>query len=98
MPRRFLLAICHEIIYHIDMYKNLRIIFCILAAACAAVTIFIFVYFTLWGFIPLGGACIFALLMVLFKRKQESEELKKNPPPPTGDFITGKVEKDGDEK
>ncbi len=27
------------------MYKNLRIIFCLLAVICAAVTVFIFVYF-----------------------------------------------------
>lgn len=82
------------------MYKNLRILFCILAVACAAVTVFIFVYFTFWGFIPLVGACAFAGLMLLFKRKQESEEEKLNPPPPTGDFITGKVKnkENNDEK
>lgn len=82
------------------MYKNLRIIFCILAVACAAVTIFIFVYFGWWGCAPLGGAVVFAALMYICKRAQESEELKKNPPPPAGDFITGKAEskekKDGE--
>ncbi|MBD5632329.1 MAG: hypothetical protein HDP34_03790 [Clostridia bacterium] len=75
------------------MYKNLRIIFCILAVACTAVTIFIFTYFGWWGFLPLGGALIFAALMVICKRAQEKEELKKNPPPPEGDYITGKVNK-----
>lgn len=77
------------------MYKALRIVFCLLAVACAAVTIFIFVYFNLWGFVPLGGAVVFALLMLYFKRLQEKDELKKNPPPPEGDFITGKVKNDG---
>jgi len=74
------------------MYKNLRILFCILSVACVAVTIFIFVYFLWWGFLPLAGACVFGTLMVICKRAQEREEEKKNPPPPTGDFITGKVE------
>ena len=78
------------------MYKTLRIVFCILAVACAAVTVFIFIYFKLWGLIPLGGACLFAALMVFFKRKQEQLELKQNPPPPEGDFITGKVTKQGE--
>lgn len=73
------------------MYKALRILFCILAVACAAVTVFIFVYFRIWGLVPLGGACAFAALMFFFKRKQEQRELKENPPPPEGDFITGKV-------
>lgn len=76
------------------MYKALRILFCILAVACAAVTVFIFVYFTYWGFVPLGGAFAFAGLMFLFKNKQERQELEDNPPPAEGDFITGKVKKD----
>lgn len=73
------------------MYRNLRILFCLLAVACAAVTIFIFVYFLWWGFVPLGGAVAFGGLMVVCKRAQEREEAKKNPPPREGDFITGKV-------
>lgn len=72
------------------MYKNLRIVFCILAALCAAVTLFVFVFYQWWGFVPLIGACGFAGLMVLFKRKQEDEDAKLNPPA-QGDFITGKV-------
>ena len=80
------------------MYKSLRIACSILAAVCAAVTIFIFVYFDLWGFIPLGGAVLFGVLMIVFKNLQESQELKKNPPPPQGDFITGKVEKSEKDK
>lgn len=78
------------------MYKTLRILFCILACACAAVTIFIFVYFGMWGFVPLGAGVVFAMLMFYCKNVQEREELKKNPPPPEGDFITGKVPKDGE--
>lgn len=76
------------------MYKNLRILFCILAVICAAVTIFIFIYFKWWGAIPLGGAAAFAGLMFICKRKQEREEAKTNPPPAEGDFITGRVKKD----
>ena len=72
------------------MYKNLRILFCILAVICAAVTVFIFAYFGWWGFIPLCGGAIFAALMILCKRAQENEQFKANPPKPEGDFITGK--------
>lgn len=74
------------------MYKTLRILFCVLAVICSAVTVFIFVYFGIWGIAPLCGACIFAVLMIMCKRAQESEDKKNNPPPPAGDFITGKVE------
>ena len=77
------------------MYKVLRIAFCILAVACAAVTILIFVYFGIWGVLPLAGALIFAGLMFICKNAQERQELKKNPPAPeTGDFITGKMPAD----
>lgn len=74
------------------MYKILRVVFCLLACVCAAVTVLIFALFGLYGFIPLGGAVLFAVLMFIFKNAQEREELKANPPPPKGDFITGKVE------
>ena len=76
------------------MYKILRVVFCLLAVACAAVTIFIFIYFGMWGFVPLGLGVIFALLMFASKNRQESDELKKNPPPPTVDFITVRLIKD----
>lgn len=76
------------------MFKILRIIFCLLAVACAAVTVFIFIYFQMWGLIPLVSACIFAALMFICKNKQEREETKNNPPPARGDFITGKPDKD----
>ena len=66
------------------------------AVLAAAVTIFVFVYFKLWGLIPLGVGCLFAGLMFLFKRLQEREELKKNPPAPKGDFITGRIENNSD--
>lgn len=77
------------------MNRILRITFCMLAVACAAVTIFILVYAGAWGLIPLGGAIVFAGLMYFFKTREEAEERKKNPPPPEGDFITGKI--DGDD-
>ena len=81
------------------MYKNLRIIFCILSVACVAATIFIFVYYLWWGFVPLGGALAFAGLMFLFKGMQERVDKAATPPSPEGDFITGKVEnKDSEEK
>ena len=75
------------------MYKILRIVFCILAVTCVAATIFIFAYFSWFGFIPLGGAVLFGFLMVLFKNLQQAKEFKENPPPPVGDFITGPVAK-----
>lgn len=75
------------------MYKILRILFCLSAVACAAVTIFIFIYFSWWGMLPLGGACGFAALMFICKNAQEREERKANPLAPEGDFITGKVSK-----
>lgn len=77
--------------YHINMYKNLRILFCILAVACAAATVFIFVFFNLWGFLPLELGIAFAALMFVCKRAQENEEAGLNPPPAKGDFITGKT-------
>ncbi len=78
------------------MYKTLRIIFCILSVICAAVCIFIFVYFGIWGLLPLGVGAVCAALMVICKNAQEKKELKENPPSPQGDFITGKV--DGPDK
>lgn len=73
------------------MYRIFRIISCVLAAAGAAATVFVFIYCDWWGFLALGLTLAFAGLMLLFKNLQEREELKKNPPPPVGDFITGKV-------
>lgn len=80
------------------MYRNLRILFCILAVAMAAAAVFVFIYAGwLWGGLVVLLAFVFGALMVTFKQLQEKEELKKNPPPPQGDFITGKVNKDNDE-
>lgn len=77
------------------MFKILRMICSVIAAAGAAVAIFIFAYFRLWGLLPVGLCVAFAALTFLFKHLQEKEELKKNPPPPEGDFITGKVKNGG---
>jgi len=77
------------------MYKNLRIICCIICALIIAAATFIFVYLgMLWGFVSLIFAAVFFGLMMFFKGKQEEEERKQNPPPTQGDFITGKVPTD----
>lgn len=76
------------------MLKILRIVFCLLAVAAAAVTVMIFIFFDLWGLLPLGLAIAFAVGMFVCKSAQERKELKENPPAPKGDFITGKVKED----
>lgn len=79
------------------MYKNLRIICCIICALIIAAATFIFVYLgMLWGFVSLIFATVFFGLMTFFKSKQETEERKQNPPPTQGDFITGKVPTDNE--
>lgn len=75
------------------MLKALRIISCVLAATAAAVAVPIFIFFDLWGLIPVGLCIAFAAVMFICKYEQEKAELKKNPPAPEGDFITGRVEK-----
>ena len=79
------------------MYKVLRIIFCIVAAAAAACTVLIFIFFDLWGLIPLGVCIASAVAMFLCKSAQESKE-SASAPPTRGDFITGKVKNDEDNK
>lgn len=77
------------------MYKILRILFCILTVALAAVAVFVFIYAGwVWGGMVILLAFVFGALMVTFKQLQEKEERKKNPPPPEGDFITGRVKKE----
>ena len=80
------------------MFKIFRIIFSVLAAIVAAGTIFVFVYAPhwAWGLLAVGVCAVFAGLMIAFKNLQEKQENKKNPPPPKGDFITGRVETNGD--
>lgn len=81
------------------VFKTLRIICCIICALIVLAAFFIFVYLgMLWGFISLLGAAAFFGLMMLFKSLQEKQERKDNPPPPTGDFITGRVPTDENEK
>lgn len=75
------------------MFKILRIISCVLAAAAAAVAVPIFIFFDLWGLIPVGLCIVFAAVMFICKYEQEKAELEKNPPAPEGDFIRGKAEK-----
>ncbi len=84
-------------VYYNNMYKVLRIIFCVIAAALAAACIFIFVYAGwLWGLVALSAAFVCGALMVLFRQLQNKKERRENPPPPQGDFITGKVNKNDD--
>ena len=79
------------------MYKILRIVFCVLTVAIAAVAVFIFAYLGwLWGFFAVLVAGVCGALMVTFKMLQEKKERKENPPPPQGDFITGKVESENE--
>lgn len=73
------------------MLVALRIIFCILATAAAAAAVPIFIFFGIWGLVPVGACIICTVLMIVFKNAQTREELRKNPPSPKGDFITGKV-------
>ncbi len=78
------------------MFKNLRIIFCILAVAGAAATIFVFVFAGwIWGTVVLAATFIFAALMFICKNKQISEE-EPQEDVKEGDFITGRRKADGD--
>lgn len=78
------------------MFKWLRIISSLLAAAACAAAVFIFVYFLWWGFVCVGAAFAFFGLTLLFKYLQEKRETELNPPPLKGDFITGRIPKDED--
>ncbi|MCD8285779.1 MAG: hypothetical protein LUD50_00940, partial [Clostridia bacterium] len=71
----------------------LRIVFTLLAVASAACCIFIFIYFSWWGFIPLAGVLIFGGLMYYFSRKDKSDEQVERLENRDGDFITGPVHK-----
>lgn len=93
----FLLAFFLRKRYYINMYKVLRILFCAVAVAGTACTVFIFIYFGIWGLLPLAVACVSAALMFLFRNKQEAEE-KKQSPSEQGDFITGKAQKPDNEQ
>ena len=81
------------------MYKALRIVFSILAAAAAAAAIFVFVFVGwVWGLVTVAVCIAFGVAMFLCKRAQERKELKENPPAPIGDFITGPVKSDDTEE
>lgn len=61
------------------MYKNLRILFCILAAITIAAAVFIFVYLGwVWGLTAVIACLIFIVLMFVFKNLQEDQEKKEN--------------------
>ncbi|MCM1233869.1 MAG: hypothetical protein NC489_27495 [Ruminococcus flavefaciens] len=75
------------------MFKNLRIICCIISALIVAADIFVFIYAgMIWGLIGIFAAALFFFAMLYFKYRQEEQKKKDNPPPAKGDFITGKVE------
>ena len=74
-----------------EIYKTLRIIFCLLAVACCAVMIFVFVFFDWWwGVLCAVCAAVFTLLMLLFKRLQVDCE---NAQLPANDFINSDSDK-----
>lgn len=74
----------------------MRIVFCILATIAAIVAVPVFIWYELWGLVPVGACIVCTVLMMIFKSMQEKEELRNNPPEPKGDFITGKVKEDKD--
>lgn len=80
----------------VKAFKILRIVCCVIAAACAAAFIPMFVCFDTpyWGIITVVVGVIFFVLMILFKRLQENAEVEKVPETPHGDFITGPVKSD----
>ncbi|MCD8293795.1 MAG: hypothetical protein LUE27_00910 [Clostridia bacterium] len=71
----------------------LRIVFTLLAVASAATCIFIFIYFSWWGFIPLAGVIVFGGLMYFFSNRDKKDEVVERQENRTGDFITGPVHK-----
>lgn len=75
------------------MFKVLKIIFCLLAAAAAAAAVPVFIFCDLWGLLPVGVCAASAAAMFFFKSLEVKRNLKNNPPPPEGDFITGKATK-----
>ncbi len=57
-----------------NMYRTLRIIFCILAVLIAAAAIFIFVYLGWqWGLVAVLGVAVCAALMLKCCRKSRKE-------------------------
>lgn len=83
----------------VKAFKVLRIISCILAAACAAACVPMFIWFEspFWGLITVLIGVIFFVLMILFKRLQENAEVEATPETPRGDFITGPVNNSPDD-
>lgn len=79
------------------MYRVLRIIFCVAAALISAAAVFVFVFAGwVWGLCAVLGAAVCAALMATFKKLQEKKEAAENPPPPQGDYITGRIDKEGE--
>lgn len=79
--------------YIVCMNFVLRIVFTLLAVACAATCIFIFIYFSWWGFIPLAGVIVFGGLMYFFSNRDKKDEVVERQENRPGDFITGPVHK-----
>ena len=79
------------------MFKILRIVSSVIAAASVAAAIFVFIYLGWgWGLVCVAGACLFFGATLLFRNLQRKEEQRLNPPEEKGDFITGRVKKDED--
>ncbi len=94
-----LLAKRRPVRYNKGMFKVLRMICGILSAVIVAGAIFIFVYLGwVWGVVAICAAALLFGLCVLFKNLQTKQEEKQNPPPAVGDFITGAVNVNNDDK
>ena len=79
-----------------QLYRTLRIVFCIVSVMCCAAAILVFVYLGWWGMACVLGALASGMLMVYFKRRQEALE-ESCAPPAHGDFITGPLKRDDGE-
>lgn len=67
------------------MYKILRMVCAIIAAACAAASIFLAIYFGTVAFMGcLAGGLLFFAFCLFFKFMQEEAESKKKTPPADG--------------
>ena len=67
--------------------KTLRVVFCLLSCLCLAACVLVFVYFSYWGFVCLGGAVLFGLLMLGAKNG-----FRRTPKPEKTDYMNSEEE------